>query len=134
MNGHLLNGPNFIPPIFDVLVKLRSHATGLTADIEKAFLHIEIKESDPDKLRFLWIKDPNSKELNVQQLRFCRLVSGLKPSPPILGGTVLHHISKYKETEPEIVEVLKDIYVDDLPTGHQTRRQPLKITRSPNKS
>ena len=30
LNDHLLNGSNFIPPIFDVLVKLRSHATGLT--------------------------------------------------------------------------------------------------------
>ena len=103
LNDHLLNGPNFIPPIFDVLVKFRAHAIGLTADIEKAFLQIEIKESDRDKLRFLWIKDPNSKELKVQQLRFCRLVFGLKPSPSILGGTVLHHISKYQETEPEIL-------------------------------
>ena len=117
LNDHLLNGPNFIPPIFDVLVQFRSHAIGLTADIEKAFLQIEIKESDRDKLRFLWIKDLNSNELKVQQLRFCRLVFGLKPSPSILGGTVLHHISKYQETESEIVEVLKDLYVDDLPTG-----------------
>ena len=117
LNDHLLNGPNFMPLIFDVLVKFGAHAIGLTADIEKAFLQIEIKESDRDKLRFLWFKDPNSKELKVQQLRFCRLVFGLKPSPSILGGTVLHHISKYQETEPEIVEVLKDLYVDDFPTG-----------------
>jgi hypothetical protein len=73
-NDHLLNGPNFIPPIFDVLIKFRSNAIGLTVDIEKAFLQIEIKESDRDKLRFLWIKDPNSNELKVQQVRFCRLV------------------------------------------------------------
>ena len=53
----------------------------------------------------------------MQQLQFCRLVFGLKPSPSILGGTVLHHISKYEETEPENIEVLKDLYVHDLPTS-----------------
>ena len=42
LNDHLLNGPNFIPPIFDVLVKFRSHAIGLTVDIEKAFLQIDL--------------------------------------------------------------------------------------------
>ncbi|XP_028403926.1 uncharacterized protein LOC114526512 [Dendronephthya gigantea] len=55
LNDHLLNGPNFIPPIFDVLVKFRSYAVGLTADIEKAFLQIEVRKADRDKLRFLWI-------------------------------------------------------------------------------
>ncbi|XP_028400806.1 uncharacterized protein LOC114523939 [Dendronephthya gigantea] len=117
LNDHLLNGPNFIPPIFDVLVKFRSYAVGLTADIEKAFLQIEVKKADRDKLRFLWIQDPKSSKPEVQQLRFCRLVFGLKPSPSILGGTVLHHLSKYQETDPKIVEVLKELYVDDLPTG-----------------
>jgi hypothetical protein len=134
LNDHLLNEPNFIPPIFDVLVKFRSHAIGLTADIEKAFLQIEIKESDRDKLRFLWIKDLNSNELKVQQLRFCRLVFGLKPSPSVLDGTVLHHISKYQETEPEIVEVLKDCTSTTFQLVHRMMRLLSKFTRNQNKS
>lgn len=66
LNDHLLNGPNFIPPIFYVLLKFRFHGIGLTAGIEKAFLQIEIKEPDRDKLRFLWVEDSNSREPKVK--------------------------------------------------------------------
>ena len=104
----LVEGPNFIPPIFYVLVMFQSHAIGLTVNIEKRFLYNEIKKADQDMLQYSWIQDPNSNKPEVQQLSFC-LVFGLKPSPSILGGTVLHNLSKYWETEPEIVKVLKNL-------------------------
>ena len=56
LNDYLENGPNFMPPIFDVLAKFRSKPIAMIADIEKAFLQISISEKDRDTLRFLWYK------------------------------------------------------------------------------
>ena len=45
-----------------------------------------------------------------------QLVFGLRPSPAILGATILHHL--YKQSNPEMVELLEQsFYVDDLLTG-----------------
>ena len=51
-------GPNFIPKLFDILVRFRSNPVALVGDIEKAFLMIRIAKDDRDKLRFLWFDDP----------------------------------------------------------------------------
>ena len=43
-----------MPHLFDTLLRFRSYTVALTADLEKAFHQIEIKEADRDFLRFLW--------------------------------------------------------------------------------
>ena len=52
LNGRLMNGPNCIPHLLNVFLRFQCHSYALTADIEKAFLQVEIRESDRDKLRF----------------------------------------------------------------------------------
>ena len=49
LNEHLENGPNLIPPLYDVLVKFRCRAVGIIADMEKAFHQIEIRKSNRDQ-------------------------------------------------------------------------------------
>ena len=52
------------------------------------------------------------------QYRFRRLVFGLTSSPAILNGTIQHHLSHYKEPEPQVSELLANsLYVDDFPGG-----------------
>ena len=58
-NLNLNYSPNYIPLVFDVLIKFRSNAVALTADIEKAFLMVGIKKEHRDMLRFLWFANPN---------------------------------------------------------------------------
>ena len=60
LNGCPLTGPNFIPQIFDILVKFRKNCIGLVSDIEKAFLMVGICEKDRDMLRFFWLKNIES--------------------------------------------------------------------------
>ena len=84
LNGYLEEGPNTIPYIFAVLIKIRSKSIALLADIQSAFLQIGISPEDRDKLRFLWYTDLNSDSPKLVQFRFARLMSGLKPSPPKL--------------------------------------------------
>jgi hypothetical protein len=54
LNDCLEIGTNHIPLAFDMLAKFRLNQVGHTADIEKAFLMVGIKEEDRDMLRFLY--------------------------------------------------------------------------------
>ena len=118
LNDCLDNGPNYIPLIFDMLIKFRSNRVALTADIEKAFLMVGIKKEHRDMLRFLWFANPIDAQPEIVQYRFNRLVFGLRPSPSILGATIKHHLELYRRSEPELVELIeKSLYVDDLVSG-----------------
>ena len=121
LNVCLKTGPNLIPKLFDILIRFRWHAVAVTADIEKAFLMVEIKPSDRDMLRFLWLKSPHDVESEVLELRFTRLVFGLRPSPAILGCVISHHLDKYQSRHPEVIQSIKNsFYVDDLISGGDT--------------
>ena len=114
LNDRLMNGPNCVPHLIDVLLRFRCHHYALTADIEKAFLQIEIREKDRDKLRFLWLRDVESNNPSIVQFGFCRLAFGLRPSPSILGATIKKHLEGYTARFPKPVEVLGHLFVDDL--------------------
>ena len=88
LNEFLETGPNFIPHLFDVLVRFRWNPVAISADIEKAFLMVGMHPNDRDMLRFLWPEDPERLNSKIRHLRFCRLVFGLRPSPAILNATI----------------------------------------------
>lgn len=129
LNDCLETGPNFTPQLFNTLVKFRWHKIGLTADIEKAFLMVAINDANKDMLRFLWLKDPNKLNSELLQLRFTRLVFGLRPSPAILGSTIRHHLDTQKEFDPQLIELLKNsLYVDDLVSGAGNEKEALELS------
>eukprot|EP00795_Rhopilema_esculentum_P009997 gene9997-18624_t len=117
LNDRLEVGENFIPPLFETLIRFRVHAVALTADIEKAFLQIEVKDSDRDALRFLWYDDVNSASPNVVQFRIKRLSFGLTCSPGILGATIRYHVNLFADQHPKSTKVLNRLYCDDLSCG-----------------
>ena len=41
-----------------ILLRFRYHRFGISTDIEKAFLHIQLHTGDRDFTRFYWLKDP----------------------------------------------------------------------------
>ena len=127
LNDLLSLGDNFMPFLFDTIMRFRSHVIGITADIQKAFHQISINESDRDFLRFLWFDDIHKAEPSVIQLRFCRLPFGLKPSPSILGATIHKHASLVQEEEPHIAAILKRMYADDMTCGAETPAEAVEI-------
>ena len=105
----------------------------VTADIQSAFLQIATDANDRDKLRFLWYDDLNSEQPKLVQFKFARLMFGLKPSPPILGCVVRHHVEKCENIEPEVVDEMKDLYVDDWASSFENTEKHLRTVKPPNK-
>ena len=128
LNDCLQTGPNHLPHVFNMMANFRKNIVGLTADIEKAFLMVGIQDGQRDFLRFLWFDNPSLENLKIIHLKFTRLVFGLRPSPAILGATILHHLKLNKQSEPEMVELLdQSFYVDDLLTGECNEEKALAI-------
>ena len=95
LNDCLHAGPPLTPLLFDILVRFRILRVALVADIEKAFLNVEVDEGDRDSLRFLWVDDVASDSPNLVVYRFCRVVFGLNSSPFLLNATLRHHFMKF---------------------------------------
>ena len=129
LNDCLETGPNFIPQLFDILVKFRWHRIGLTADIEKAFLMVAINDKNKNMVRFLWLKELNNANSELVQLRFTRLVFGLRPSPAILSSTIRHHPETQKDVDPQLIELLKkSLCVDDFASGAENEQKASEVS------
>ena len=118
LNDCLLSGPKFEQNILDILLRFRTYRIALIADVEKAFLMIAVSKDDRNSLRFLWIDDVEKPQPELQQMRFTRVVFGVSASPFLLNATISHHLDKYHNDHPELVNTLKrSIYVDDVTYG-----------------
>ena len=73
--------------VWSVLARNRLRPISLTGDLKQAFLQIRIRQPDRDVLRFHWIKDRET--LEVEVLRFTRALFGLGQSSFILGGRLI---------------------------------------------
>ena len=130
LNNCLETGPNHIPHVFNMLANFLKNPVGITADTEKAFLMVGIQEDH----RFLWFGNPTCDKPLIVQYKFTRLVFGLRPSPAILGATILHHLQLHKQSDLKIAELLEQsLYVDDLLTGESDEERGLAVYKRCNK-
>lgn len=113
LNDCVEAGPNLNPDLLDVMLRFRTEPIVWMADVEKAFLMIELDPEDAQALRFLWTKDATGEEVVV--LHWKRLPFGLKCSPFLLRAVFKLLLEEWFEDYPEIVEILlKQMYVDDF--------------------
>ena len=102
------------------MLRFRVHEVAVTADIEKAFLYIEIDPEIRDLLQFLYVNDVNvNKESpEIKLLRFTRVVLGVNASRFTLNATIRHHLNTCMLHENAFeLELLKSLYVYDLVFG-----------------
>ncbi|XP_049528969.1 uncharacterized protein LOC119462507 [Dermacentor silvarum] len=73
LNDCLDKGVNLNPELLQVLLRFRWFPVTINSDIEKAFLQIEIQETDRDAFRFLWFDAiPVSQNSNILEWRMTR--------------------------------------------------------------
>ena len=127
LNDCLHTGPNLIQRLQSMLLTFRSHKIAFTADIEKAFLQIELNTQDRDATRFLWLKDVDKSANNPDNLvvyRFCRVLFGAAPSPYLLNATIQHHLIKQDDWISE--DLQRSIYMDNVVTETDTEPEALQ--------
>ena len=109
LNDVLYKGPCLNADLYSFLLKFRVHPIVLTADIEKAFLQINIKEEHRDYLRFLWYG--NLKEESIIRYRFTRVIFVVTSSQFLLNGTVQTHAKNMKISILNSLGKLKRIFM-----------------------
>ena len=105
LNDCLHVGPSMNPLLFDILVRFRQNKVALVADVEKAFLNIEVDEKDRDSLRFLWVEDVQKGNFSVVVFRFCRVPFGVSSSPFLLNATLRYHLDTHREEDASFVRI-----------------------------
>lgn len=130
LNECLHAGPMLLEDLTGILIRFRSHKIALSADVEKAFLQIALKENSRDVTRFLWLKDifKPATEDNILHLRFCRVPFGIISSPFLLNAIIKHHLMKSKNKPLE--KLAGDIYVDNLITGTRNTFEAISLYKS----
>ena len=88
LNDCLLKGTNITPLILDIILRFRLFPIAITADIEKAFLQIGIKEINRDHLPFLRVDDIPKENPKIIRNRYARAVFGVTSSPFLLNATI----------------------------------------------
>lgn len=118
LNDCLHVGPSLSPLLFDILLRFRTFRVALVADIEKAFLNVEVEQEDRDCLRFLWADNVLEGDMNASVYRFARVVFGLNSSPFLLNATLRYHFSTFEKEDKEFAKkMVESFYVDDMVSG-----------------
>ena len=66
-----------------------------------------------DVLRFLWVENLEDEVPQIMILRFKRVTFGVGLSPFLLNATLRHHLSRYEEADPELIQQLRETLEDD---------------------
>ena len=122
LNDCLLTGPPLHNQLWSVLVRNRLNPVALTGDLRKAFLQIVIREADRDALRFHWIRDLQSTEMEVL------LLNGVITF--LLNGVIAQHLESIEPRYPKsVADIRKNLYVDDLISGGPTTEKAADLKR-----
>ncbi|GFS48399.1 DUF1758 domain-containing protein, partial [Trichonephila clavipes] len=132
LNDCIWSGGNLNPNIFHLIISFRLNTIAITADIERAFLQISLRDEDRDAVRFLFpdIRSNQTDPYKFQVYRFKRVMFGVNVSLFLLSATIKHHIENYREQYPAATEMLDTcLYVDDVISGADDISQALKVSK-----
>ena len=118
LNDCLNVGPPFLVDLCTLLLRFRTHKFALVTDIEKAFLHVQLAETDRNYTHFLWLSDPTNPESEFSIYRFKVVLFGSASSPFMLHAALHCHLTA--ENSNTAKDILANLYVDNVVSGCPT--------------
>ena len=117
LNECLHVGPKFNQKLLDILIRFRAHRVAVTADIEKAFLMVQVEKNDRDASLGTQCGRRSTEDSTPESGFFKPLhFEHNHQTPLILEG--------YRESHPHLVQLLLDsFYVDDLTAGGDSEEE-----------
>ena len=131
LNNQVLQGPNNVNNLVEVMLKFRANTIALVGDIKGMFLAIGLKDST-DSHRFLW------RDLDIKaEPKHCKLVTvtfGVTDSP-FKSIEVTHEHARRHEVEYPLaaIVVLEEGYVDDMMGGAKDSEGATEVFRQLDK-
>ncbi|XP_046145860.1 uncharacterized protein LOC123989203 [Osmia bicornis bicornis] len=123
LNDALMVGPTIQPTLFEQLLRFRSHAYVLTADIEKMYRQVLVHPEDRQFQRIFWY---HNHEVRVWELS--TVTFGVSSSAFLAIRTVSQLTHDESARFPRASQILKrDLYVDNLLTGVNSLEEILII-------
>lgn len=113
LNHDLQKGPN-LNNVLKILVNFRSERIVLSADIQKAFLHISVKPEGRDAYRFLWFDSSpvlGEKYAPIQEFRMTIVPLGSTASPFFFTTTLQHHWRSVEGEAKATARHFKSVYM-----------------------
>ena len=127
LNDCLHTGENLMQDLTGILLRFRAHNVAFIADIEKAFLQIELHPNVRDATRFLWLKDINKPATdtdNLRAYRFQRVLFGATSSPFLLIATIQYHLMKANTWIA--TDLINSMYMDNVVTGADSQEKAME--------
>ena len=128
LNDCLFTGPSLVNDLGAVLLRSRLGSFLVSADIEKAFLMVGLKEEDRDSVRFFWPRDVHDVNSPIVTYRFKVVLFGSTASQFLLNSTILHHLSLYSNSTSEKLE--RNIYVDNVICTFNSKNEMLDFYKN----
>ena len=126
LNDCLYTGPNLIVSMLYLLLKFCKHRYGITGDIEKAFLQLQIRKEDRDVMRFFFPQDINDPSSKMKTFRYRVLMFGASSSPYLLAAVIQVHLEQHVK-DRTMQESLKQIFFDNLIVSKLTETETITL-------
>ena len=124
LNDCLDPGPPFLNDLCAILLRFRQYNFAFSSDIEKAFLHVHLDETDRDFTRFLWLSNLSDASSSFITFRFKVVLFGATCSPFMLNAALNYHLTKNRSNISQ--DILRNLYVDNLVSGCHTEGTAMK--------
>ena len=117
--------------LVELLHRFRFPKYAFVADIQRAFLDIQLQETDRPFVRVLWYKN-NDPSIQICVYTYNTIVFGHTSSPMTLAAVLLEHFQQYND--PVAIDLSYQLYVDNLLSGVQTEVEATAYVKKRAKS